>query len=316
MFYLVGIFQLNQGCVWGIDTMQETVNQKERKMMFGVIITCGSKEPWSNTFDAMCENYYHDIEVGLQKEMIREGYGLMVERMNTLSANLRTPMMLRMNRVDGVFVLGGVYRDNLLRMVQKYNVPVVLIGNSHPKLDYVTSEYTDGVYQGIKYLLERGHRDILFVNGPEASATTHLKKLGLQKAYDEFSMQMSERRCINSEFSGEGGYWAAKVAYEKSGLRPTAIFAGSDTIAAGVLGYLYEQKLRVPDDVSVVAYERGMLTEYLTPVLTSIEVHKGELGRKAVRMMVQRITNPEIAQQCCCVPVELKEGASVRSLNL
>lgn len=295
--------------------MQTGAKCKERRGIFGAIITCGSKDPWSNTFDSMCENYYHDIEVGLQKEMIRGGYGLMVERVDTLAPAVRAPMMLRMNQVDGIFIVGGVYRDNLLRLVQKYGVPTVLIGNSHEKLDYVTSEYADGVYQGIKYLLERGHRDILFINGPAASATTRLKEQGLQRAFDEFSMQVNERRCVRSDFSGEGGYWASKLAYEKRGLRPTAIFAGSDTIAAGVLGYLYEQKLRVPDDVSVVAYERGMLTEYLTPVLTSVEVHKNELGKRAVRMMVQRIENPALAQQCFSVPVELMEGASVKTLG-
>ena len=295
--------------------MQELEQNGKKRRQIGVIITCGTKETWRNTFDAMCENYYHDIEVGLQKEMVKNHCAFIVERVDAMSANIRVPQILKEHLVDGVFIVGGVYRESLIRLVQRYELPTVLIGRDHPKLDYVTSDYKDCVYKGIKYLLERGHRDILFINGPANSATSLPKEQGLQKAFDEISKQVSEKWCVQSEFSGDVGYWATKMAYENRRLRPTAIFAGSDTIAAGVLGYLYEQRLRVPDDVSVLAYERGMLTEYLTPVLTSIDVHKKEIGKKAGKIMIQRIEHPELPQQMCVVPAELYEGASVRRLG-
>lgn len=293
--------------------MQNMDNATKRNL--GVIITCGSKNTWYNTFEVMCENYSHDVEVGLQKELIRQNYGMLFERVDATASSVRTPRMLRNNLVDGVFIIGGMCSENYLRMIQKHKLPAVLIGREHPKMDFVTSDYADGVYKGIKYLLEKGHRDILFINGPDDSVTSYMKNVGLKKAFDEFSIQISERRCLKSDFSGEGGYWATKTAYEKNGLRPTAIFAGCDTIAAGVLGYLYEKRIYVPDDVSVVAYERGMLTEYITPCLTSIDVHKMEIGKRAARMMLKRLENPDLPPQRSIVPVELIEAASVKTLE-
>lgn len=294
--------------------MQNQINARKRNL--GVIITCDSKNTWYNTFEVMCENYSHDVEVGLQKELLRNNCGMLFERVDAVSQNTRPPMLLRNNMVDGIFIIGGMCSESYLRMIQKYKVPVVLIGREHPREDYVTSDYTDGTYKGIKYLLEQGHRDILFINGPDDSVTSSLKLAGLKKAFSEFSIQLSERRCLKSQFSGDGGYWATKTAFEKSGLHPTAIFACCDTIAAGVLGYLYEKRIYVPDDVSVVVYERGMLTEYMTPRLTSIEVHKTELGKRAARMMLHRLENPELPQQRSVVPVDLIEGASVRALDI
>ena len=58
-----------------------------------------------------------------------------------------------------------------------------------------------------------------------------------------------------------------------------------------------------------------MLTEYLTPVLTSIDVHKNEIGKRAGKIMMQRIAHPELPQQTSVVPAELYEGASVRRIG-
>lgn len=282
----------------------------------GAIVACGSKGTRCNSFSYMLENYYHDVELGLQKEMIKNGYGLMTERIDFMAKNIAMPSMVKNDMVDGVFIVGGMFNDSLIKMLQKKKIPIVVIGRDYEELDSVTTDYTEGAYLGVKYLLEKGHRDILYISGPDRTPTSYLKDKGYKQALEEYFMQASERRYIKSEFSGDGGYWAVKTAFEKKKLHPTAIFASSDGIAAGVLGYLYEQRIRVPEDISVVAYERSVLTEYLTPVLTSIDVHKNVLGSKAAQMMLHRLKNPNIPRQYCEVPVELVEGASVKELKI
>lgn len=282
----------------------------------GAIVACGSKGARCNSFSYMSENYYRDVEIGLQKEMIKNGYGLMTMRIDFMVKNIAMPPMLKNDMVDGVFVIGGMFNDSLIKMLRKKKIPIVVLGRDYEDLDCVNTDYTEATYSGVKYLLEKGHRDILYISGPDRTPTSRLKDIGYKKALEEYFMQASERRYIKSEFSGDGGYWAVKTVFEKKNLRPTAIFASSDGIAAGVLGYLYEQRLRVPDDISVVAYERSVLTEYLTPVLTSIDVHKNIIGSKAAHMMIQRLQNPDLPRQYCEVPTELVEGASVREVTI
>lgn len=65
----------------------------------------------------------------------------------------------------------------------------------------------------------------------------------------------------------------------------------------------------------MVCYERSMLTEYLTPVLTSVEINKKDLGIQAVRMLLRRLQEPELARQYHLVPISLFEGASVKTLD-
>lgn len=59
-----------------------------------------------------------------------------------------------------------------------------------------------------------------------------------------------------------------------------------------------------------------MLTEHLTPVVTSVELNKKDVGIQAVRMMLRRLENPELPQQFKLVPVAMREGASVKTLDL
>ena len=70
--------------------------------------------------------------------------------------------------------------------------------------------------------------------------------------------------------------------------RPTAVFASSDVLAAGVLQALYESRLRVPDDISVVGFD-NTYASYLTPPLTTVEQPMNEIGKQAVRLVLDNL---------------------------
>lgn len=279
----------------------------------GVLVMCGSKNVWNNTFEAMCENFYHDVDVGVQEVMLPAGYGLITERVDSMSQPVQKPQLLQKDDVDGYLLMGGMLSEEMVAMLKSSGRPIVIIGRDYEGVDCVTTDYRKATYVGVRHLLERGHRDILFINGPQRTPTSALKAAGYAQALEDFSMHPSPKRCVNSEFTGEGGYWATKIACEK-GLRPTVIFAGSDTIAAGALAFLYEQRCHVPDDVSIMTFEHSILTEYLSPVLTSVNTNKEEIGRQAALMMLRRLEKPDKPVECVTVPFGLTYGASVKTL--
>ncbi|HKC76700.1 MAG TPA: substrate-binding domain-containing protein [Chloroflexota bacterium] len=79
---------------------------------------------------------------------------------------------------------------------------------------------------------------------------------------------------------------AACQALLDAGQRPTALVIGSDLLAAGVFQILYERRLRVPDDLSVVSYD-NTLGPYMAPPLTEAEPPTAEMGRQAVALIVE-----------------------------
>lgn len=200
--------------------MQEEKTGAQRPICLGVLIANGNKNTWSNTFECMCENYYNEVCVGIRENALRHRCTLVVERIVTVGNATQQPAMLRAGMVDGVIVVGGMFNMSLISMLQNKGVPSVVVGCDVPDMDCVTSDYSKGVYMAIRYLLEAGHRDILYISGPERTRTSGLKDRGYQKALAEYAMQPAPKHYVHSEFSGEGGYWATKTAFEINDLHP------------------------------------------------------------------------------------------------
>lgn len=77
--------------------------------------------------------------------------------------------------------------------------------------------------------------------------------------------------------------------------KPDAVFAVSDSLAAGALRAIAQAGLRVPEDIAVVGFDGTELAEVVSPQLTTVEQPSREIGRTAVTLLMKRIDNPDAA---------------------
>lgn len=68
---------------------------ERRPPCLGLLIACGDKNAWSNTFESMCENYYNDVNVGMREELLRHRCGIFTERIISVGNSVHQPVMLR-----------------------------------------------------------------------------------------------------------------------------------------------------------------------------------------------------------------------------
>jgi DNA-binding LacI/PurR family transcriptional regulator len=104
------------------------------------------------------------------------------------------------------------------------------------------------------------------------------------------------------DYSPEAGA-AAMEALLRLREPPTAVFAGSDSQAVGVLDVARQHGLRVPEDISVVGYNDIEIAPYLG--LTTMRVPMRELGRRGVEMLVQVLENSDSPPERIQLPAEL-----------
>jgi DNA-binding LacI/PurR family transcriptional regulator len=168
-------------------------------------------------------------------------------------------------------------------------------------------------FTGTDYLLQKGHRNILFVNGPESSPNSILKAKGARAAFQRRNLNPRSLKIIHSGYTGSEARETMNAFWGKD-FKAGAIFCGSDGIAGGVMRFLYEKALRVPDDISVLTYEYSLLTEYASPPLTSIDIQKEILGKEACRILLNRINKPAARPIELRLPPILIERNSVRPL--
>lgn len=137
----------------------------------------------------------------------------------------------------------------------------------------------------VEHLVDLGHRRFFHVGGPATWATARNRRqayLAVLKHHELASCGETE-----TEWGAAGGY-AAMDDYPGYPVdeAPTAIVAASDQLALGVLRWLAERGIRVPQDVSVTGYDGIPDAAFYTPALTTVEVDFAEIGRHTVRRLI------------------------------
>lgn len=267
-------------------------------------------------FDEIPDTYLADMLDDIVHELSTLGYSLLLDVAawsgdDPQAASL--PAIAQASRIDGLIWAGGFMTEKQTAMLRQLNIPIVTIGSRFDCFDFVDTDPEEGLYRMTKHILSCGHRKIAVINGPAASQTSARKIKGVERALNESGLSLPDGWTEEASFSGLGGYNAMKRLWER-GVRPTAVITALDVLAAGAMRFLQEAGLQIPRDISVTGYEDGMLSEYLTPPLTTVCSHKEKLGLNASRILAHRIDHPAAQQVKLVIPPEIVIRRSVQSI--
>lgn len=276
------------------------------------------------TADAPDDNdYEYTREVGLFADDITRGiinglsdtdYSMVIERFCAgAAAQGEIPKLIKSRRVDGALIVGSLYSNEFIERIAGCGVKLVTVaGQKATVVDSVVPDPSEGAYLEVKHLLETGHKNICFVNCPKVFRSNYQRIEGFGRAMSEADGRLTNSRLIDcAENTGEGGYHAFRRIWE-SGERPDGIVTANTAIAMGVMRYLYEQKVRVPEQVSVVSYEDSLLSGYCAPPLTTVNIQKELMGKTAAQILLKRFANPGKKIESVTIQPYLVKRMSVR----
>lgn len=260
--------------------------------------------------------YFAEIVRGIQDVAAREN------RLVVICNSLREPgreityiEMLRGHRVDAVIMAGGHMLDDEYLMALREQAlqlraqgsRLVLCGRHPVRADAVVPENTAGGARLVRHLLERGHRRIAYVAGPEGLSTSQDRLDGYLGALASFAVEPDPALIVAGDFSREAGH-AATARLLDAGVAFTAISAANDLAAVGVLACLRDRGLRVPEDVSVVGFDDVPVARDVTPALTTVRVPMREMGRQS---MLLALRDPQAPVELVRLETDLVERDSV-----
>ena len=224
-------------------------------------------------------------------------------------------MKLYEQQVDAIIVVGGVidriavdeeYVEQLNHILE--STPIIAtnrpVGVRNCKIHLDEGGSMD---LAMDYLFSLGHEKIATIGGRKDAKSTLEKRMRYRTMLRQRGIVYREDYVFDSiDYSNDSGYNCTKKLL-KNPDRPTAIVAINDFTAAGVLRAIHDEGLRVPQDISVVAFDNSYLSGALTPALTSVGANYTEFAKHLVEAAIRASEN-ETCPEDYMVPV----GISVR----
>jgi len=210
-------------------------------------------------------------------------------------------------RVDGVLLAPATSDGAPVQALLRQKVGVVVIDRrvEGVAVDTVRGDSQGGAYQLVRHLTELGHRRIALLGGPPDLSVSRERAVGYAQALCEVGAPVDPALQLFGAFAVESGRRMMQALLALP-VRPTAIFAASNFIAAGALQALRAAGLRTPDDLSVVVFD-DLPDPYVTaPQLTVVVQPAYALGQTAAQRLLERIGQPCMEGVCDVVlPVQL-----------
>ncbi|MQA35094.1 LacI family DNA-binding transcriptional regulator [Modestobacter roseus] len=185
------------------------------------------------------------------------------------------------------------------RRLGRSRLPVVVIDPvDMPGQDVPSVGATNwaGGLAATEHLIELGHRRIAAIGGPEPYLCSRARLDGYRAALDRAGIGVDPQLLRHGNFHHEGGYEQARRLLELPD-PPTAVFAGSDEQAFGVMEAARQAGLSVPGDLSVVGFDDLPMARWSSPPLTTVCQPLADMGRMAGRVLTELITGAELATQ-------------------
>lgn len=189
----------------------------------------------------------------------------------------------------GVVLVFSTLPDDLKRKLRSRAINFVIIdpaGDPEPDVPSVGSANWAGGVAATRHLIELGHRRIGIITGPDDMLCSLARLDGFRSAMSMAGLTVDPGLIQYGDFHVQGGHDGAFELLERPD-PPTAIFAGSDLQALGVLEAARVKGLQVPRDLSVVGYDDIPLAQWASPALTTVNQPLLEMAEEATQMLLR-----------------------------
>jgi LacI family xylobiose transport system transcriptional regulator len=251
----------------------------------------------------LVELVFHELEAAWSMEIIRGVEDIAAEHglsvVLTQSGDRHSPAadwvegVLRRRPVGVVLVFSDLPAE-YRAMLRSRLIPFVIIdpaGDPSPDVPSVGSANWSGGLMATRHLIELGHQRIAAITGPTDMMCSHARIDGYRSAMTAAGLEIRPDWIRFGDFHTSGGLQHGRELLSQPD-RPTAIFAGSDLQALGVMEAVRGLGLRVPDDLSLVGYDDIPLAKWVSPRLTTIRQPLRRMAEEATRLVLQMAEAP------------------------
>lgn len=250
--------------------------------------------------------FFLDIFQVMEADAKLRGYEVVVANTDYNPRQLASSVQWMLgHRLAGLAVIVSEKDSEVIEELTAGTIPVVFydVGAPGPNVTNIRTDYFRGTQKVVEYLYSLGHRRMAFVGHHERLQPLDDRKKSFLKAVARLSGEITSATAAGED-SPDGGRQAMRNLLEL-GFIPTAVICVNDFMALGVLRLLRERGLRVPEDVSVVGYDNIHLSEFTSPLLTTVNVPRDRIGHSVCAALLPERSGSSIRDVVIVIEPEL-----------
>jgi len=250
----------------------------------------------------------------MERALARDGFSVQILGCgeNEEEDRARIARLGQQDHLEGICVIGSCLENHRHLLPQ---VPVVTSCTFYPlAAPWVGQDVKQASRDAVKYLLDRGHRDVALVCSPAIDQKAFGVFVGGYKAAFAEARQPFNRQFLYHAYPGESlADLATQVLSAPS--RPTAIFAENWHVCQAIVAAANSLGLNIPGDLSLIGYGQNAL-QVAGPVLITSYVPAGEqIGQETARLLTSIIDSKPLVKEPLFIPGHLVERHSVKALE-
>ena len=230
------------------------------------------------------ESYFIELIAGIETALSSRSASLMLHVVADIDAEIAVyRRWWAERRVDGVLVVDLRLDDPRIAELERLGVPAVVVGGPRGVggLPAVWIEDDSEVSEVVRYLARLGHRRIARVAGISGLSYTEARGEAFARVASELKLSAY---VLSTDYTKESGASATRQLLTEPS-PPTAIIFDNDVLAVAGLGVAQEMGLRIPDDLSLVAWDDSYYCQVVHPALTAMARDVSDHGTRAVNAL-------------------------------
>jgi LacI family transcriptional regulator len=244
----------------------------------------------------IANNFFSQIINGVESVARERGYNVIIsQNLESSEREINNLQYLTSRSIDGLLVSVSSETSNfeVLRDIHGKGMPMVFFDRIVNEIEThkVIADNFGGSYNATSHLLELGYRNIALLSNASILSIAKERLGGYQAALEDHGIQLNE--CM-LKYCEHGGMVLSELEHAIEELlsleqRPDAIFASSDKLTTGCLRILRKMNVAVPEEIGLIGFSNGDLTDLLSPSLSVVRQPAFEMGQRATRMLLQLI---------------------------
>lgn len=269
-----------------VDELDYAPNHAARALRRSHVGTLGLAVP------DMHNPVYAAILAGARPAAAEHGYVLVLTDVEGLASDTTTfRRLVRGGTIDGLMLQrDGSAADRVVGRVASSRIPVAILNERvRPPATGVAVDDRAAAALATRHLVELGHTDVAHLRVRGRTSRSRDRQAGWEDALKAAGVAPRTDLLGYGGATPEAGYRGMSELLARR-RPPTAVFVGSVLAAVGALAAVRESGRAVPGDISVVGYHDTWFAEHTSPALTVVRLPLPDMGREAVRVLVDLIT--------------------------